>query len=182
MATTSHIRTDATAATQAVGRALAPLVSAGDVIVLTGDLGAGKTQLTKGLADGLGVAEAVTSPTFNILLVHEGRIPLYHFDLYRLVSADELEDIDYWGTLEADGVSVVEWGDRFAEAIPDRCLLVRLRITGDDARELEIDARGDAMVDVVRRLEVAVAELPGVTVAVCANADEGPGAAETSAR
>ena len=91
------------------------------MVVLSGDLGAGKTQLTKGLAAGLGVVEPVTSPTFNILLVHEGRIPLYHFDLYRLEFAEQLDDLDYWGTLEADGVSVVEWGDRFAEAIPEEC-------------------------------------------------------------
>ena len=85
-------------------RALAPLLVAGDVVLLSGDLGAGKTQLTKGVAEGLGVAEPVTSPTFNILLVHQGRLPLYHFDLYRLERADELEDLDYYATLEADGV------------------------------------------------------------------------------
>jgi tRNA threonylcarbamoyladenosine biosynthesis protein TsaE len=122
--------------------ALAGLVAAGDVIVLSGDLGAGKTQLTKGLAVGLGVVESVTSPTFNILLVHEGRIPLYHFDLYRLETAEQLDDLDYWGTLEADGVSVVEWGDRFAEAVPDQGVVVRILITGDDCRALEIEGRG----------------------------------------
>ena len=63
-------------------------------------------------------------------------IPLYHFDLYRLEFAEQLEDLDYWGTLEADGVSVVEWGDRFAEAIPDECVVVRIHITGDDERDL----------------------------------------------
>jgi tRNA threonylcarbamoyladenosine biosynthesis protein TsaE len=91
---------------------------------------------------GLGVVESVTSPTFNILLVHEGRIPLYHFDLYRLETAEQLDDLDYWGTLEADGVSVVEWGDRFAEAIPDQSVVVRILITGDDCRALEIEGRG----------------------------------------
>jgi tRNA threonylcarbamoyladenosine biosynthesis protein TsaE len=136
------ITTDSDAATQAVGRALAPLMAPGDVIVLSGDLGAGKTRLTKGLAAGLGVVEQVTSPTFNLLLVHEGRIPLYHFDLYRLESAEQLDDIDYWGTLESDGVSVVEWGDRFAEAVPEECVVVRIRITGDDARVLSVEPRG----------------------------------------
>jgi len=138
----SAIRSPSEAATQSIGRALAALVVPGDVVVLSGDLGAGKTQLTKGLAAGLGVAEAVTSPTFNILLVHEGRIPLYHFDLYRLEFAEQLDDLDYWGTLEADGVSVVEWGDRFAEAIPEECVVVRILITGDDSRSLEIEPRG----------------------------------------
>ena len=104
--------------TEGLGEVLAPLLRAGDVLLLSGDLGAGKTQLVKGIARGLGVSEPITSPTFNILLVHPGRLPLYHFDLYRLEFAEQLEDVDYWATLEADGVSAVEWGDRFADAMP----------------------------------------------------------------
>ncbi|TLM81171.1 MAG: tRNA (adenosine(37)-N6)-threonylcarbamoyltransferase complex ATPase subunit type 1 TsaE, partial [Actinobacteria bacterium] len=84
----ARISTESDTATRACGQALAPLLDAGDVLLLSGDLGAGKTQLTKGIGVGLGVAEPVTSPTFNILLVHEGRIPLYHFDLYRLDRSD----------------------------------------------------------------------------------------------
>ncbi len=156
------ITTKSDAATQAVGRALGSLVSAGDVLVLTGDLGAGKTQLTKGLAEGLGVAESVTSPTFNLLLVHEGRIPLYHFDLYRLEFAEQLEDLDYWGTLEADGVSVVEWGDRFAEAIPAECVIVRIHITADDERDLQIDPRGPRGESLAAAWVAACASLSGV--------------------
>lgn len=136
------IFTSDNAATIACGVALAPFVERGDVVVLSGDLGAGKTQLTKGLATGLGVVEPVTSPTFNILLVHEGRIPLYHFDLYRLERSEQLTDLDYWGTLEADGVSAVEWGDRFDESIPDQCVIVRILVIDDDARSLQIDPRG----------------------------------------
>lgn len=137
------------AATQACGRALAPLLQPGDVLVLSGDLGAGKTQFTKGVAEGLGVAEPVTSPTFNMLLVHEGRLPLYHFDLYRLDHAGQLEDLDYFGTLEADGVSVVEWGDRFAEAAPGDGVLIELHIESDTVRRIEVATlgkRGDSLV------------------------------------
>ena len=137
------IMTESETATQAVGGALAPILLPGDVLVLSGDLGAGKTQLTKGLARGLGVVEPVTSPTFNLLLVHEGALPLYHFDLYRLDTAEQLEDLDYWGTLEADGVSVVEWGDRFAESVPDDCVIVRISIEDDTTRSLALEARGD---------------------------------------
>ncbi len=158
------IETMSEAATQAVGRALAPLAAAGDVLVLSGDLGAGKTQLTKGLAAGLGVTEPVTSPTFNILLVHEGSIPLYHFDLYRLEAAEQLEDLDYWGTLEADGISVVEWGDRFAEAIPEACIIARIRITGDDARAIEIEPRGARGGALSGAWAAACADLPCVRV------------------
>jgi uracil-DNA glycosylase len=130
-------------ATEALGEALAPLLAAGDVLVLSGDLGAGKTQLTKGIARGLGVAEPVTSPTFNLLLAHEGRLGLNHFDLYRLDSAEQLEDLDYWGTLESGGVSVVEWGDRFPDAMPADGLVVRITITGDESRELALTPLGE---------------------------------------
>jgi tRNA threonylcarbamoyladenosine biosynthesis protein TsaE len=160
----AHIVTDSEAATQAIGRALADFVVPGDVIALTGDLGAGKTQLTKGLAAGLGVPEPVTSPTFNILLVHEGRLPLYHFDLYRLVDAAQLEDIDYWGTLEAGGVSVVEWGDRFPEALPEECLILRLHTTGDGEREIEPEARGMRLAAMWREATASLAGTPGVRV------------------
>lgn len=130
-------------ATERLGESLAPLLDAGDVLLLTGDLGAGKTQLAKGVARGLGVAEPVTSPTFNLLLVHEGRLPLFHFDLYRLDVAEQLEDIDYWGTIEDEGVSLVEWGDRFVEAMPADGVLVRLTITGDESRELALVPLGE---------------------------------------
>lgn len=135
---------------QALGEAAASLMLGGDVLLLSGDLGAGKTQFTKGVAHGLGVAEPVTSPTFNILLVHEGRLTLNHFDLYRLDHAVQLEDIDYFGTLESDGVSVVEWGDRFPEALPRDGLDIAITITGDEDREVSLrplGARGRVLAD-----------------------------------
>ncbi len=129
--------------TMRCGRVLGHLVRPGDVVLLSGDLGAGKTQLTKGIAQGLSVAEPVTSPTFNILLVHQGRIPLYHFDLYRLERAEELEDLDYYATLEADGVAVVEWGDRFAEAAPAQGLSISIVIEDDETRRVELAPIGE---------------------------------------
>ncbi len=130
------------AGTRALGAALGAVVGPGDVVLLSGDLGAGKTVLAKGLAASLGVAEPVTSPTFNILLVHEGRIPLYHFDLYRLERADMLEDVDYFGTIESEGVSLVEWGDRFDEAAPAQCLRVTISIEGDMVRRIHVESSG----------------------------------------
>lgn len=138
----AFVTRDATS-TQAVGEALAPLLVEGDVVLLTGDLGAGKTTLVRGIARGLGVAEETTSPTFNIMVVHPGRLTLYHVDLYRLDTAAQLEDIDYWGTLEAGGVTVVEWGDRFAEARPDQCLIVEIDIGGDEERRFTLAAEGE---------------------------------------
>ena len=158
------MRTASAAQTMAAGEALAPLLAAGDVVLLSGDLGAGKTQFAKGVAEGLGVVEPVTSPTFNILLVHQGRLPLYHFDLYRLDRVDELEDLDYYATLESDGVSLVEWGDRFAEAAPRSGLSVTLSIEGDELRRIAVAAIGD------RGDRLAAAWR-----AACANRGIGPG-------
>ena len=151
--------------TAALGEVLAPLLRAGDVLILSGDLGAGKTQLTKGIARGLGVAEPVTSPTFNILLVHQGRLPLYHFDLYRLETAEQLEDLDYWGTLEAGGVGVVEWGDRFPGALPVDGVVVRAAITGDDTRRLDLSALGPRGAEIVSGWVRAAAHVGGATLA-----------------
>lgn len=150
------------AATQACGQSLAALLRPGDVLLLSGDLGAGKTQLTKGIGHGLGVAEPVTSPTFNILLVHEGRIPLYHLDLYRLNDAEELVDLDYYATVEGDGVAVVEWGDRFAEAAPADGVTVEIHIIGDDERRLDVAALGTRGRELATAWAEACALVPGV--------------------
>lgn len=158
----SSLHTASHDATQSVGEALAKLLAAGDVIILSGDLGAGKTQLTKGLAAGLGVSEPVTSPTFNILLVHEGRIPLYHFDLYRLDTEFQLEDLDYWGTLESDGVSVVEWGDKFPAAVPEECVSVTIHIVDDATRSIEIAGTGNRSESLVREWREVCVGMPGV--------------------
>lgn len=131
------------AETREAGAKLAPLLEPGDVVSLTGDLGAGKTVLVKGVAAGLGVPEVVGSPTFNILLVHPGRLMLNHFDLYRLDRADQLEDVDFWGVTESGGVTFVEWGERFPEALPADHLSVSLRITGDDSREISLEPHGE---------------------------------------
>jgi tRNA threonylcarbamoyladenosine biosynthesis protein TsaE len=158
---TAIVTTGSPEATRACGAAAASLLRAGDVLLLCGDLGAGKTQLTKGIAEGLGVADPVTSPTFNILLVHEGRLPLYHFDLYRLDRAEQLEDVDYWGTLEADGVSVVEWGDRFPDALPVQGVVVRMLITGDETRAIEVVAMGQRGSELAAAWLDAMHDVPG---------------------
>lgn len=120
------------------GELLGGVLRAGDVIALAGDLGAGKTQLVKGVACALGVDEPVTSPTFNLLLVHPGAMPLYHFDLYRLECEDDLEQIGFYEILEADGASLIEWGDRFPRALPGDHLLVVVHRVGEDERRFEL--------------------------------------------
>jgi len=171
MAAALAFETTSRDATEALGEALAPQLRAGDVLILSGDLGAGKTQLTKGIARGLGVAEPVTSPTFNLLLVHEGRVPLYHFDLYRLEFAEQLEDLDYWGTLEADGVSVVEWGDRFPDSMPADGLTVTIQITDDDARTIVLEPLGERGASLAAAWMTAAGDIPGAAASRDAGAN-----------
>ncbi len=156
------VDTDSAEATHRLGEAFGSLAAPGDVLLLSGDLGAGKTQLVKGLARSLGVSESVTSPTFNILLLHEGRLPLYHIDLYRLDSPDQLEDIDYFGSLEAGGVAAVEWGDKFAEAAPPDHVAIELHILGDVERRVQIVGAGTRSDSLVRELAAVAPRLRGV--------------------
>lgn len=126
-------------ATKQLAATLAPYLHAGDVIVLDGDLGAGKTQFVQGVAAALGVRAAVTSPTFNILLeYHDGRLPLYHYDLYRLDARWQLEDIDYYGAIDGDGdgAAFVEWAEKFPEDMPYDYLEITITADGDGARRI----------------------------------------------
>lgn len=145
--------------TQHVGEVLAGCVRPDDVIVLAGMLGAGKTQLVKGLARGLGVAEGITSPTFPILVEYEGvQLRLLHFDLYRLEHEDELDDVDFFGALESGCVSAIEWGDKFADAMPDERLDVTFAIGQQGCRMLRFTGIGARGGQLERELEQALAE------------------------
>ena len=120
--------------THALGRSLAEVLQAGDLVVLVGPLGAGKTALTQGIGAGLGIREPVTSPTFVISRVHrDGRLPLVHVDAYRLGSVGDVDDLDLDVTVE-DSVTVVEWGQGLVERLADEHLEVRLDRRDDEVR------------------------------------------------
>jgi tRNA threonylcarbamoyladenosine biosynthesis protein TsaE len=120
--------------TEALGAALAEVVVPGDLVILVGPLGAGKTAFTRGFGRGLGVSEPVTSPTFVISRVHTGgRLPLVHVDAYRLGGAADVDDLDLDVTV-ADSVTVVEWGQGLVEQLTDEHLEVRLDRRDDDVR------------------------------------------------
>ncbi|MGY1695734.1 tRNA (adenosine(37)-N6)-threonylcarbamoyltransferase complex ATPase subunit type 1 TsaE [Geodermatophilus sp. SYSU D00814] len=128
--------------TRALGAALAAVVRPGDLVVLTGPLGAGKTALTQGLGAALGVAEPVTSPTFVIARVHRGgRLPLVHVDAYRLGAAADVDDLDLDASTE-ESVTVVEWGAGLVEQLADEHLEVRLDRRDDDVRTAVLVPRG----------------------------------------
>lgn len=136
--------------TKQLAATLAPCLRVGDVIVLTGDLGAGKTQFVQGVAATLGIADAVTSPTFNILLAYtDGLLPLYHFDLYRLDSNDELEDIGFYETVDADGVSFIEWGEKFPDALPYDYLELCVQVCVDGGRLVTACAHGSRAAELI---------------------------------
>lgn len=105
------------AETERLGMLLGKNISPGTIIAYEGDLGAGKTAFTRGLAQGLGISERVTSPTYTIVNEYEGRLPLFHFDMYRLGSSEELFDIGWEDYLSRDGVIAVEWSSRVADAL-----------------------------------------------------------------
>jgi tRNA threonylcarbamoyladenosine biosynthesis protein TsaE len=128
--------------TRALGAELAGLLRAGDLVVLVGPLGAGKTALTQGIGAGLGVRDPVTSPTFVIARVHAGgRVPLVHVDAYRLGSVADVDDLDLDASTEAS-VTVVEWGQGLVEQLADEHLLVRLDRRDDDVRIARLVPRG----------------------------------------
>ena len=137
------LRTASAAETQRAGAQLAQTLGDGDTVLLSGDLGAGKTQFAQGVAQGLGISEPVTSPTFNIMFEYlGGRVPLYHFDLYRLDDADQLEDVDFYAVTDAStpGIALVEWAQLFPGEMPDGAIRVDIRRdpAGDGARIIEI--------------------------------------------
>jgi tRNA threonylcarbamoyladenosine biosynthesis protein TsaE len=139
--------------TEAIGAAIAPLLDVGDLVVLTGDLGTGKTTFTKGLARGLGVAQRVTSPTFTIVQEYEGRVPVAHVDVYRLDRIQELYDFGFEELIEA-GVTIVEWGEAIAPVLPHDRIDVRIAMVAepDDRADADADGTDDRrVVEVVAR-------------------------------
>ena len=127
------------------GEKLGSTLSPGAVVALYGGLGAGKTAFVRGLAAGLGIDAAVSSPTFTIVNEYFGKIPLFHFDMYRLESENELFDIGWDDYLDRGGVCAVEWSEKIPRALPPETLTVKLYILGGDQRRIEITPEGGVL-------------------------------------
>ena len=150
--------TGSVAATQALAMAMAPLITDGDLLVLVGDLGAGKTAFTQGLGRSLGVTEPITSPTFTLANRYSGRIVVNHLDVYRIEALAEAEDLALPELLD-DGVTLIEWGDVILPALPADRLDIRVVFgEGDDDRRLEFSAVGARWADRLDLLRTAVGE------------------------
>jgi tRNA threonylcarbamoyladenosine biosynthesis protein TsaE len=127
------------AATTALGRALAGIAVAGDLICLWGDLGAGKTHLAKAIGAGLGVGETITSPSFILMAEYDGRLPLFHVDPYRLTRAEDALQGGLIDERQSTGVTLVEWPERLGGALPSDRLDVRIEGTGDEPRTISLE-------------------------------------------
>ena len=129
--------------TEEVGEKLAKILKPGAVIAYKGDLGAGKTAFTRGLARGLGATEQVTSPTYTIVNEYlTGRMPLFHFDMYRLSCSDDLFDIGWEDYLDREGICAVEWSENVADALEDP-IVVEISKTGDESRTITVTGGTD---------------------------------------
>jgi tRNA threonylcarbamoyladenosine biosynthesis protein TsaE len=144
-------------ATLAFGRRLGKLLFPGAVVALIGPLGAGKTHLVRAIAEGLGIADSrvVTSPTFVLIQEYEARLPVYHFDAYRLRTAAEFSDLGVHEYFEGRGVCLVEWADRVPACLPDQFLKIHIVPTGETTRQIRVESHGDRYAPVLEGLRTA---------------------------
>ncbi|HEY8350682.1 MAG TPA: tRNA (adenosine(37)-N6)-threonylcarbamoyltransferase complex ATPase subunit type 1 TsaE [Clostridia bacterium] len=150
-----EFRTNSVADTVELGRKLGSMLQKGDNVCLFGDLGTGKTAFTSGIAKGLGISGYITSPTFTIVNEYEGRLPLYHFDVYRIGDADEMIDTGYYEYIDGDGVTVIEWADLIREILPSERIEVCIKKDdheGSDSRMIIISFIGGRTAEYERRL------------------------------
>ena len=144
--------------TRELGEKLGRLLSRGNVVALVGELGAGKTVLTQGLARGLGVGpdEYVSSPSFALVNQYRGRVPIYHLDIYRLGGEAEMVALGYEDYFEPDGVTIIEWADKVGELLPERYLLIEIKIIDRNTRDLDVRPIGPWTSEAAARIEDAL--------------------------
>lgn len=147
------VRTASADETEALGRALGALLGPGDVVALSGDLGAGKTVMVRGIAAGTGSTARVMSPTFTLIREYAGPVPLYHADLYRIDAPAQLADLGLEELFDREGIMVIEWAERAGDALPLEHLWIAIAFgAGVDERELSFTARGPRYAEVLARL------------------------------
>lgn len=122
-----------------LGKKIGSFLKKGDIIAMQGTLGAGKTTITKGIAQALGINETITSPTFCLISEYEGKMPLYHMDVYRLDGAEDFANLGTEDMLYGEGVSIIEWSEKIMEELPHKTIILRLEPHDDGARTITIE-------------------------------------------
>ena len=136
-----------------LGKKLGRLLKAGDIILLIGDLGSGKTVFAKGIAEGMGISGYITSPTFTLVNEHKGKITLFHFDLYRLISYEELYDIGYEEYFYGNGVCIIEWPERLGPLLPENRLEVLIKKgIEEDERSIYLKSFGKRYEEILKEM------------------------------
>ncbi len=148
------VETNSPGETKSLGKKIGPNLKSGDIVALIGELGAGKTCLTQGLALGLGVSprDYVASPSFVLVKEYRGRLPVYHIDLFRIKNTEELESLGYEEYLYGEGVSIIEWAERAGKLMPPEYLWIELDILGSQRRRISLKASGGHYQAILRRL------------------------------
>ena len=148
------LQTKSASETIRIGRDIGSLLRPGDVVALVGELGAGKTQFIKGLAEGAGVGKPtyISSPSFTLINEYPGRVPFYHVDLFRLEREKEAEELGLEDYFQGDGITAIEWADKIPSLLPKEMLLIHIAYTGKNARSLEIIGKGKRYEDLVKEL------------------------------
>ena len=155
------LQTSSTSETIRTGKRLGRLLEPGDVVALVGDLGTGKTQFIKGLAEGAGVGKAtyVSSPSFTLINEYPGRIPFYHIDLFRLESEKEADGLGLEEYVHGNGITAIEWADKISSLLSEELLLVKIHYTGEHSRTIEVTPKGKRYEAIVMELQTSKSKL-----------------------
>ena len=147
-------RTSNTSETIRMGKRLGRLLQPGDVVALVGELGTGKTQFIKGLAEGVGVGRAtyVSSPSFTLINEYQARVPFYHIDLFRLESEKEADGLGLEEYVHGNGITAIEWADKISSLLSEELLLVKIHYTGEHSRTIEVTPKGKRYEQLIIRL------------------------------
>jgi tRNA threonylcarbamoyladenosine biosynthesis protein TsaE len=148
------LQSKSTSETIRIGKEIGGFLLAGDVVALAGELGTGKTQFIKGLAEGVGVGKStyISSPSFTLINEYPGKVPFYHIDMFRLTSEKEAEGLGLEEYFQGNGITAIEWADRIPSLLPEELLWVKIHYTGENTRSLEIIGKGDRYQKLVKGL------------------------------
>jgi tRNA threonylcarbamoyladenosine biosynthesis protein TsaE len=154
-------QTKSASETVRIGKSIGSLLQPGDVVALVGELGTGKTQFIKGLAEGLGVGKPtyISSPSFTLINEYPGGVPFYHIDLFRLESEKEAEELGLEEYFQGEGITAIEWADKIPSLLPEENLWIRIHYTGEKFRSIEMNPKGKRYEHLLKKLQTSKSKL-----------------------